>query len=342
MSGCAHNKEYMRILLEIAKTQKRLISYSMDWRQRTAICPAQIERTGFLGLKKSIPSAIYEKESLLLELERLKGQARQILPKRNGYYWWDVPWEQVEQSLLFDLLENEQTGAWRFEHKWDKIQTENAHCLFLHEEGHCSSFHNSYDLEFYEASRYSAAERSDMMRKYSDKVMEQEWNTSVMLRGNMVRSQVSGQLYDSIDDYLCSAEHYFIKDYHKTAYKNSLSTQHQRSTVRVSSSSLHYHSIYFTAEYLVSTAGWLAAWNLHPYTLVNSTGDLPKDFVEQRQQRDAAVSSAAFLADQTEITVVPCSLFGECVIEPCADLSDAIRYAELITCMAGKLYYDEE
>ena len=342
MNDVANKNEYIKILLGIARAQKRLLSYSMDWKQRVAVHPPQIERTGFLGLKKSIPSAYCEKEALLSELEGLQGRARQIATNQNGYYWWDTPWKQVEQSLLFDLVENEQKGEWRFEHKWDKIQTENSHCLFFLEEGHCSSFNNSYDLEFYETSCYSAAERSDMMQRYSEKIKQQELNASIMLDGHMVRSQESGKLYDSIDDYLLSTEHYLNKDYHKTAYKNSLSTQHQRNTVRVSSNSLHYHSIYYTAEYLVSTTGCLVAWNLHPYTLVKSTGDLPKDFVELRQQKDAAVSSAAFLADQTEITAVPCSLFGECVVEPFTDLSDAIRYAGLITCMAEKLYFDEE
>lgn len=47
------------------------------------------------------------------------------------------------------------------------------------------------------------------------------------------------------------------------------------------------------------------AWNLGEYSLL-----------ERRQQRDAAVASAAFLADQSEIKVIPCSLLGLSVAKP--------------------------
>lgn len=342
MSSVVNKKKYMSILLEIAKTQKQLLSYSMDWKRRLAIQPPRIERTGFLGLKKYVPSALYEKESLLEKLEGLKERARQAVADQGGYYWWDMPWEQVEQLLLYNLVEDDEIGEWRFEHKWEKVNIENSQCLIFHEEGHCSSFEGRYDLDFYETSKYSSVEKDAMMKKYNEKICQQELNAAIMLDGYMVHSQESGKTYASIDDYLLSAEYYFYKSYQKTSYKNSLSTEHQRNSVRVTSNSLHYHSIYFMAEYHISGPGCMLAWTLHPYTLLTATGDLPKELVESRQQMDAVVASAAFLSDQEEIGVIPCSLFEASGLEPFAEASDAIRYAEIFTCIAEKMYYDKE
>lgn len=335
------NHKYMETLLEIAKVQKRLLFYSMDWKERVAIPLPQMERKGLFGLKKQMPSAWYEREALLRKLEDLKGQARQMVPIGNGNYWWDVPWEEVERELHFDLVEVEQRDGWRFECKWEKIQTENSQCLLFCEEGHCSSFDRHYDLEFYETSNYSIEEREHLMKEYNAKVNQKEWQASVALSGYRIHSLRSEQNYDSIHDYLMSAEHHLIKNYNKATFEDSLSTQHQKNAVRVASNSLHYQSIYYTAEYVVSNLGYLMAWNLGEYSLLESVGELPKAMVERRQQRDAAVASAAFLADQSEIKVIPCSLLGLSVAEPLESEVEALRYGELMTCMAEKLFYDD-
>ena len=334
-----NSDEYFNVLLNLAKTQRQLLDYSMDWEQRMPIQIPTMERSGIFGLKKTVPKATHEKSALLAQLDGLRKKAKELAPQQNGYYWWELPWEHTRDILIYNLAEYKYMDSWRFEHKWDVLIGENSNLLIFYEEGHCSSFDRSYDLDFYETSRYSSAERSEKVRQYSKKQRQQDINNSIFLHGYMIRSVDTGELYSSIDDYLLSFEHYVAKKQNLSDYKDSLSTQHQRNTVRVSSNSLHYHSIYLTGEYVISN-GCLVSWNLQPYSLIDSSGDFPKIFLEKRQHKEAAVASAAFLADQKELEAVPCSLLGECFTMPLADPSSAMLYAQIITCMSQKLHCD--
>lgn len=333
-------REYTSVLTEIAVLQRQLLSERLDWERRVEKPLPHAYRTGFLGMKTVVPSAVYQRESRISRLIGLREKARRLVSGRDGFYWWDFPWADMENCLLCDLLEEELSGNWRFEHHWEKHRNENVFGLFFHEEGHCSAFQGSSNVEFYEVSPYSAQERSDMMREYAKRVQKWEDRTVMDAGQSLVRSSDSGKLYASAEDYLMSPEYTWEKSRREAAYQRSLSVQHQSNTVKVSSNSLHYRSVYFAGEYQLETGGVIAAWNLTPYALLDKAGDLPKEFVNQRQQKDAPVSCAAFLSMQSEINVVPCSLLGGAFTDPLASQGEAARYGEIITCMAEKLVFD--
>lgn len=333
--------EYTSVLMEIAVLQRQLLSERLDWAQRVEKPLPQAYRTGFLGMKTVVPSAVYQRKAQLSKLNGLREKARRLASGDGGFYWWDFPWADMENCLLYDLLEENLSENWRFEHRWEKRQERNICGLFFHEEGHCSSFQGSSSVDFYEVSPYSAHERGDMMRKYDQYVQRWEDKTVIDAGQSLVRSSESGKLYASADDYLMSSEYAWEKSRRKAAYQRSLSVQHQSNTVRVSSRSLHYRSVYFAGEYQLEMDGIVTAWNLTPYALLDKTGELPKEFVTKRQQKYAPVSCAAFLSMQSDVRILPCSLLGDAFTMSLASQGDAVRYGEIITCMAEKLFFDD-
>lgn len=326
------------LLLEIARTQSRLLSFSLDWNSRRLKEPPSLRRKGLFSRKVYASPEWSEREYLLQRLSQLQQSARERFGNQEGFYWWDIPWEQLEPYFLHDLGETEQDGDWRFEHHWEKETTGNIHELKFHEEGHCSSFHGQSSWQLYDTSRYSDSERREMAEKYSRELDHKEWQARLEYSDCGVES-MWGQKYDSVDDYLSSSEHYLRRNSMQSNFEDSLVTHHENNTLRVSSGSIHYYSIYHTAKYAVTDDGWLAAWELGPYEVEKVRGKLPQEIVERRQAKDATVASAAFLADQQDIQRIPASLFGSALVGPLEEFENAVRHAEILTCLAEKIVF---
>lgn len=334
---------YKEILSEIAKTQWNLLSYSMVWNGRTLFKAPEIVRSGLFGLKRSISQQAKEKQILLEKLEKLKVEAETYLGNKTSdkqYYWWKIPWEQLERYLLINLSEPMEHGAWRFETRWESVKRDDVYDLLFYEEGHFSDFSGNSIMEFFETSKYSAEERSELMKRYADSQKKSDRDAWYWYHGKSIYSMDTGKLYDSIDSYLLSAEHYLDKQYQKEKYQKSLSMEHQLNRVEVTSQSLHYCCTYYMGKFHISEKGHLDGFDLKPYILEEWTGDLPVELKQYRQRKDARVASMAHLADLPEVVLIPADLFGEAVWEGVSNENEALFYAELITSVAKKIRFD--
>ena len=335
--------EYRELLSDIAKTQWKLLSYSMDWNSRTLIETPESIRYGLFGLKRKMSQKAIEKQYLLEKLEQLKIEAKrckEYTSSDNIYYWWQTPWEQLERYLLINLSELKENGAWRFETKWESVKRDDVYELLFYEEGHFSNFSGSSQMEFFETSKYSAEEQNELMKRYEDSQKKNDRDAWIWYHGKMIYSRDTGKLYDSIDSYLLSTEHYLDKKYEKEKYQKSLYTEYQLNRVEVKSQSLHYNSTYYMGRYHISKNGYLDGFDLKPYILEEWTGDLPIERKEYRQKRDAMVASMAHLADLPEVVLIPADLFGEEVWNAVSSKEEALFYAELITSVAKKIRFD--
>ncbi len=118
--------EYQNILLQIADTQNKLLRLSLDLENRFAIM-IQPKKVGLFGRKKK--TECLEKERLLYELDSLKTRARIILDiseDSNTFFWWNVPWDYVEEYLVYGLLETEENENWRHQYKWLSLFQESS------------------------------------------------------------------------------------------------------------------------------------------------------------------------------------------------------------------------
>ena len=335
--------EYREILSEIAKTQRVLLTYSLDWESRTLIMIPETVRYGLFGLRRKLSQEALEKQVLLEKLEKLKREAEAYIKNTStdkSYYWWKIPWEQLERYLLINLAEPTENGAWRFETKWESVKRDDVYDLLFYEEGHFSDFSGSSAMEFFETSKYSAAERSELMKRYADSQKKSDRDAWYWYHGKSIYSMDTGKLYDSIDSYLLSAEHYLDKQYQKEKFQKSLSTEHQLNRVEVTSRSLHYCCTYYMGKFHISEKGHLDGFDLKPYLLEEWNGDLPVELKEYRQRKDARVASMAHLADLPEVVLIPADLFGEAVWEGVSSENEALFYAELIISVAKKIRFD--
>lgn len=334
---------YTEILSDIAKTQRALLAYSIDWDSRTLIMTPGIVRCGLFGLKRKMSQAALEKQFLLEKLEKLKAEAETYIKNTSSdkrYYWWKISWEQLERYLLINLSEPTENGAWRFETRWKSVKRDDVYDLLFYEEGHFSDFSGSSTMEFFETSKYSVEERSELMKRYADSQKKSDRDAWFWYHGKSVYSMDTGKLYDSIDSYLLSTEHYLDKKYQKEKYQQSLSTEHQLNRVEVTSRSLHYCCTYYMGKFHISKKGHLDGFDLKPYILEEWTGDLPVELKEYRQKKDAMVASMGHLADLPEVVLIPADLFGEAVWEGVSSEGEALFYAELITSAAKKIRFD--
>ncbi len=111
-----------QLLKEIAVKQKQLFSCRFNWENTTIIAQK----------KKGNVAPCYNK--MFIELDELKLRMKQYC-KEQGYYqgnvWWNLPWEQVEESLYWKLQEVEEAGKWRYAHQWSAVQEKDMYVLFL-------------------------------------------------------------------------------------------------------------------------------------------------------------------------------------------------------------------
>ena len=334
---------YRETLSEIAKTQRALLEYSLDWDSRILTMTPEIVRYGLFGLKRKLSQTAIEKQVLLEKLEKLKTEAEAYIKntsKNKLYYWWKIPWEQLERYLLINLSEPTENGAWRFETRWESVNRDDVYELLFYEEGHFSDFSGNGTMEFFETSKYSAGERNELMKRYAESQKKSDRDAWYWYHGKSIYSIETGKLYDSIDSYLLSTEHYLDKRYQREKFEKSLSTEHQLNRVEVTSHSLHYCCTYYMGKFHISEKGYLDGFDLKPYILEEWTGDLPVELKDYRQRKDARVASMAHLADLPEVTLIPAELFGEVAWEGVSSEDEALFYAELITSAAGKIRFD--
>ena len=343
MNHLMEEQAYYNLLKKIAHTQRKLFSYSMDWKNRKRIQIPKYVRKGFWGIKKVISEEQLRKEELLRELEQLKQQARENRRRcgvYSAYYWWDVPWEEVEEYLLFNLAEEMEVDGWRFEYQWEVRQKDDLYLLLLHEEGHCQEFDKNYELEFYQTSQYSSSEQDQMTKQFVSEMNKKDAEFALFYNDYRVHSLLTEKTYDSPTDYLYSAEHYLFREGMQSKFQESLYQEHQLNATKAVSKSVHYKSMYAVAAYQTTKEKSVEGYSLYDYELVEVNGNLPKECIEERQKKDAAIAWLAYLADQEDIKSIPYELLGDGVTKCLNDRGPAIQYAEIMTCIGHKISFE--
>lgn len=324
---------YLEILSAIAKKQREVLDCRFNWQKRAPIIQ---KKRSFFG--RGNADTVYQQR--LLELEKLKMQAQEHrcqMGYGSGTFWWNLPWSQIEEYLIYDLQQENEVGNWRFEREWQLEQMDDRTVLLLHEEGHCSEFSTSTSFDTGIISSYSQDEIDSRIRDFGHMMNTFDMAELAFSDNRPVQSYLTGAEYDSTADYMLSAEHYLVRSHMKEQYAHSLYTETETTSMYVSGNSRHYEALFAVAEFHVSGSGTLEQLGINNYQLCAKRGSVPDDISELYASRDAAVSCAAFLADYENVKHVPLKLFGNDIKEGAVNFQEALRQAELYTCLAEKL-----
>lgn len=329
--------KYQQLLTAIALKQQELLLYRFDWSARE---PKAWPPTGFLGRKDK--KAIARYEEMVQELEQLKSQTV-AHRKEKGYasksFWWNIPWEQVENYLFCDLSEYKGEGAWRFQRDWEIEQQDGIQILLLRENGHYSNFSSSSTTTYARESNYTQAQQSAMVNELRQQQKDSDFRRMLFSSDRPVYSYKSKTLYGSEASYLLSMEHYMYQQDQLERFERSLYTEHITQEVSIVSHSQHYECLYAVGGFHVDESGVLDLVAPLDFELLGSRGSVPDDAAESYSDKDAAVSIAAFLADRADVRQVPMQLFGRDIMDAAPNYAEAMRQAELYTCLAHKIKY---
>lgn len=327
---------YRGLLIQVAKAQRALLEKSFRWEERLEIAPPQ--KKGLFG-RRPKPDPV--RVQLEARLENLKEQIRRHREERGcaagGLFWWSLPWEQVERWLICDLAQPREEGKWRYENELHLLGEDGVYLLCMKEEGHLSDFSSAGVYSVREESRYSSAERADMVRKYNDRISAFDLMDLSVDSDRPVHSALSGADYASKADYYLSSEYFMTRSYLSDSYAKSLYTQVETSGITAVSNSQHYESFFQVADFHVSGDGTLDHMGIRGFQLIRAGGDVPGALEDRHAARDAAVVCAGFLADYEGVRRVPMALFGKDLEQEAACYEEAMQQAELYTCLASKM-----
>ena len=321
------------MLLDIARIQNRLLLQRIDILERTKK-ELPSPKKGFF--KKSNP-AYQERAELLYQLNNLKGQINALLNASDKLYWWNIAWEELEEAIADDLSEIRENGVWRFEYDYEALRHNDIVFLFLHESGHCSQFDTSSVSYDYDAMNISDYERNKVLQNYDDGVRENENDFLAWNSNNLVYSELTGRTFTA-KDYIESVDHDFWRSHYRNELEKSMHDIRSSNTTYVVSRSMHYKAVYLIGKYITNKQGTdLLGCEFCPYTLNYVEGNVPPEFIHNRQQRHTLCTVSAYIAYQSDILKAPLSYFGNHFIEPENDLFSAACYASLFTIIADRL-----
>ena len=122
------------------------------------------------------------------------------------------------------------------------------------------------------------------------------------------------------------------------SYARSLYTEVEKSGITAVSRSLHYECFFQVADFHIRGDGTLDHMGIRGFELIHSTGNIPASLESKYVGRDAAVVCAGYLADSDLVREVPLALFGRDIGQGAACYEEAIRQAEIYTCLAEKIH----
>ena len=329
-----NDNTYRNILCKIALKQHELLQDRFDftvWQTKNKT----VKRGLFHKRDKSLD--IYTAH--LSELGQLKKEALSFRTERgysHGIFWWNISWEILEKYLLYDLTLEPDKNGWRFERQWQLLNNNDGKLLVLNEEGHCSVFSSEKNYNYDRISNYSDSEIDDKMREFDRMLNNYEFNTILDYPDPFVSGQ-TGIKYNSGLEYIFSAEHYLNTDYQRQNLQKSLYTEKNTINMNIFSKSVHYRSVFAISKIKVSQSGELTQLNFFNYKLLSTQGNMPKDILKIYKSKDSAVRCAIYLNFCSEIRKVPMELFGKNIEEKSISFEDALRQAEIITCLAEKI-----
>lgn len=297
------------LLLELARKRNKL------WRQGQ-----KIETEEIFELKRNIEAA----------------GKQNGLP--SGIYWWEIPWEKVQEKLSFDttLPKGTSVGSWEWDYALEHKEKDGVHFLFLMEHGRKYGVQVRQDeWEYKKDSKYSESEQRQMVKDYNSRINQQEFFMALTTE-EAVYSSITDTVYDSVADYFLSAEHWMIRDHFSDKYKRSLYRDHWIHHFSVDSANVHCRNVYGVAGYHLKD-GILDFMKSEEYRLLASEG--PASGAEEHaiSGMDAIVMCGKHLAGSAAVKQVPRELLGKDITKPAATYEEAMRQAELFVCLAQKM-----
>lgn len=324
---------YEQYLIAIAKKQKELFYCKFDIEARVEKI---FEKTGLF--KKKCPELDYYNK-LLLELDELKNNLiahRKAMGYKSGTFWWNIPWEQIEKYLLYDLTETRSNGKWRYEYNWRTIEAEDGvFMLILEEEGHYSNFSSERSYEYEKLSKYSEAEQAEMVRKFNNR-QDMYALADMSIGDSIIHSLETDKYYASKKDYYNSTEYIVGRMYMSDKYAQSLYTEHETSSVVAYSNSLHYKCAFAVANYHLKNNNPDYVY-IENFKYISGTGHLDKEIEYKYSTIDAAIALAFYFSSCEDVTNISLGLFGENIEKGASSYDEAIRQAEIYTLIADKI-----
>ena len=321
------------LLIEIAKIQKKLLLQRIDIVKKTAKSIPSSKK-GFF--RKANPDFL-ERIDLLNALKKLKQEAFCIFNEADGYIWWQFKWEELEEMLVNEMIQLRENGKWNFEYEFEKIRNEDSVYLFFNEIGHCSNFETSSASYEYDAINFSESDRSEILRQYNNNIKQKENEFLLRNSNNLIYSELTNKVF-SAQEYIESVEHYFWKEHYNSKFESSLQDIHINNTTYAVSRSVHYKAVYLVARYKLGGDRELLGCEFYPYILNYVEGNIPPEFVFDRQKRDPITLVSAFIAESDEVKSVPVRFFRRYMTHYAENLNTALCYAAMITLMADKIY----
>ncbi len=327
-------KECIRLLKEIAKNQHTLFSKRFDWKSKT-VKNQNVKRR--IWSRKSISEKEYEQ--CLLSLENLKNALKVLCglgEDASQWMWWNMPWSQVESYFIYDLLQEEQDGNWRYDRHWEVFGSGSQKTLVLKEEGHYTDFSShTYEYERNE-SVFSQEEQERLVSDFNTELEKHRKREIWKDDGRPVKTDWNN-IYASATDYFNSWEYKSDKDFFKDLYQRSLYTKHTTNIKTAVSQSKHYECLFEVGTFHVSRNKELDKLEWHPYELKICKGDIPDELEHKYDFCDAAIACAAFVHEQDWIEHISDKLFEELFMYKTNNEAEAIKFSKIITCLAGKL-----
>ena len=333
-----HN--YYSLMMNIAYKQRELLDCKFYWKERIR----QVEKKNKLFFFKD-NNTIYRK--LLNELEELKQKAIECLKrggKGTGFFWWNIPWSEVEKYLILDLAEEAvipELENWRFEKAYKlSVEKEYYQKLLLVEEGHYSNFSKKSYRYTNRISSYNNTEIRDRM-KNSKKILDQlddelYYRTQMEAPNAIVKSENTGEIYISIEDYLYSYEHTVrkdrvLRDYERTLYKDVKTTE-----TYVESNSNHYQCIYEIGKFNLKD-GIVDDISADTYKVYFTKQNIPECVLNIYNKRNPIIALAAFLSDYSAVRCISNGILDKDIMGCRKDIDDALCDSEFFTCICKKL-----
>ena len=252
--------------------------------------------------------------------------------------WWDVPWNQVAAKLREDTRwqSGEDRDGWQWEWTLEGRQEQQTCLVYLKLHGRKEGG-TVVEEEWnrYEKSRYSASERSDMVSDYNRKINQWEL-VGLAASDGPVYSELSGKSYDSMGSYLFSADHFVLRSLCSDIYEQSLYTTHEVHNMRIQSNNRHFYGLYRVAELHMNSSGVVDVIRPGRLELLASQGEaLPTGQIQGiLTEKDPLLMTAGYLMEKKRACSVAAELLCGALDQDAGTLENAIRQAELVTCLA--------
>ena len=258
----------------------------------------------------------------------------------NGIYWWNVPIADVLEVIAENTVGESECDGWRFASDYKIQVTERGISLYIEEEGHFSNFSSSRNVNYETVSKYSDAEREQMVSNYiGRKIACEQWN--IATTDGMVYSERYDKVYGSARDYYNSSEYLIDRQIDIDFYKSTLVDEKKTTVTTVYSNSLHYKALFHIADFVVDNCGNLISFELHNFEPIAVYGS-GADYAGQNiSNKNPMVYLTDYLINDSFVKSVGVDLLDRIFYAECSNYTEALHNAAAIANIGAKIKYVE-